>query len=418
MAAVTDTILEVQFVSMKKENIPRPLYMQQLIDFKDKDIIKVVTGIRRSGKSTLLEMFAEYLKEHGVKEEQIIFINFESAKFEYIRDGKELYEHIKNNISQNGRTYVFLDEIQAVKDFESSVNSITVDFDTDVYLTGSNAYMLSSDLSTLLSGRHVEIMMYPFSFKEYMSAQSSGRSPEDCLYDYMKYGGFPFLVNEKKEKNIGTYLDGIYNTVVFKDIIQRNRVKDPAFIEKLIRFIFSSMGCIVSPSSISKAMRNEGRSVTNETIDNYLEMLCKAYVLSKTVRYDIKGKEYLKTLNKYYVTDLGLRNHIMGYRQTEVTHALENIIYFELLRRGYKVDIGKIDSAEVEFIARNENEIKYYQVAWTVSGRPETLEREYRPFDMIPDHYEKALITMDKDPFDSLNGVKRINAIDFLLSDP
>ena len=400
----------------KQENLPRPQYLSRLIDFQDQDIIKTVTGIRRSGKSTLLDLFVEYLKAQGVTDEQIVFMNFESAEFENITDNRLLYQYVKNRIYKNGKTYIFLDEIQAVKDFEKAVAGFMADFDSDIYLTGSNAYMLSSDLSTLLSGRYIEIKMYPLSFKEYFAAHSSDKSPEDCFYAYMKYGGFPFLVREREERKINAYLDGIYNTVVFKDIIQRNKIKDPVLIEKLLRFVFSSMGSIVSPTSIAKALKNNNRGVTNETIENYLEMLCNAHVLSKAVRYDIKGKDYLKTLNKYYVADLGLRNHILGYRQTDPGYALENIIYFELLRRGYKVDIGRIDNMEVDFVARNKDDVRYYQVAWTVNDNPETVRREYRPFDAIPDHYEKNIITMDKDFVNSINGVKKLNAIDFLLS--
>jgi len=406
---------EVSLMNAEDHNIPRPQYMSQLTDFQDQDIIKVITGIRRSGKSKLLEMFREHLKEQGVKDEQMISINFESAEFEDIIDRKELYRYVKDRIYKGGKTYIFLDEIQTVKDFERPVNSFMVDFDADIYLTGSNAHLLSSDLSTLLSGRYVEIKMYPLSFKEYVSAQRTHISAEDLFYNYMKYGGFPFLVNENSERKIGTYLDGIYNTVVFKDVVQRNAIKDTALLEKLIRFVFSSIGSLVSSASISRTLKSNNRGATNETIDNYLEMLCKAQIVSKAVRYDIKGKEYLKTLYKYYVTDLGLRNHILGYRQTEPTHALENIIYFELLRRGYKVDLGKVGDKEVDFVAHNEHELKYYQVAWTVNDSRKTLDRECRPFDMIPDHYEKTLLTMDRDPYDSVNGVKKVNVIDFLL---
>lgn len=399
----------------KLEAVPRPEYLSQLIDFSNQDIIKVVTGIRRSGKSTLLELFVEYLKEQGVLDEQIIFMNFESARFEEITNSKALNKYIESHIYPSGKTYIFLDEVQSVENFEKAVDSCTVDFDADIYLTGSNAYMLSSDLSTLLSGRYIEIKMYPLSFKEYMSAQMTNKSTEDCFYDYMKYGGFPFITNEIDERKISMYLDGIYNTVIFKDIVQRNRIKDTALIEKLIRFVFSSIGSLVSATSIAKAIKDDKRSATHETIENYLEMLCRAHILSKAVRYDIKGKEYLKTLSKYYVTDLGLRNNLLGYRQVELTHALENIIYFELLRRGWQVDIGKIGNMEVDFMVRRKEDIRYYQVTWTVNNNPETLEREYRPFDAIPDHYEKIIITMDKDFINSINGVKKLNAIDFLL---
>ena len=395
--------------------IPRPGYLSQLMDFMDQNIIKVVTGIRRCGKSTLLDLFIEHLKKQGVNEKQIIFMNFESAEFEEITDNHALYKYMKFRANRTGKTYIFLDEIQTVKNFEKAVNSFMIDFDADIYISGSNASMLSSDLSTVLSGRYVEINMYPLSFKEYMSAQNPGKSPEDCFYDYMKYGGFPFLADEKEERKINSYLDGIYSSVVFKDIVQRNKIKDPVLIEKLIRFVFSSMGSLVSPASIAKTISNNNRGISNETIENYLEMLCNAHVLSKAVRYDIKGKDYLKTLNKYYVTDLGLRNHLLGFRQTEPGRALENIVYFELLQRGFNVDIGKVDNMEVDFVARNNNTIQYYQVAWTINNNPETLEREYRPFDAIPDHYEKSIITTDKDFVNSINGVKKINAIDFLL---
>ncbi|MDR3264219.1 MAG: ATP-binding protein [Clostridiales bacterium] len=394
--------------------IDRSEYLNRLIEFKDGNIIKVITGIRRCGKSTLLAMFTDYLKVNGVADEQIIAMNFESVKFAHLQDYKALYRYIESRIFKNGKTYILLDEIQSVDNFEKTVNSLTVDFDVDIYLTGSNAYMLSSDLSTVLSGRYVEIKMYPLSFKEYMTAQDSGKPAEDYFYDYMKYGGLPFISNEKEEEKINAYLDGIYNTVIFKDVVQHNNIKDAAFIEKLIRFVFSSIGSPVSPSSIAKAVKNDNRGISHETIENYLDMLCKAYILSKAVRYDVKGKSYLKTLNKYYATDLGLRNHVLGYRQIEPTHALENIIYFELLKRGYRVDIGKVGEFEIDFVATNKNIVKYFQVAWTVNGGSEILRRECRPFDNIQDHYEKTIITMDKDFISSVNGINKINAVDFL----
>lgn len=402
----------------KTKNLSRPTYLQQLIGFKDQNIIKVATGIRRSGKSTLLDLYIEHLKEQGIKDEQIVFMNFESAKFEDITTHQALYKFVESKIYKGGKTYIFLDEIQMVSSFEKAVNSFMVDFDADIYLTGSNAYMLSSDLATLLSGRYVEIKMYPLSFAEFLSAQSNTESlysSEQYFNEYLKYGGFPFLARETDERKVASYLDGIYNTVVLKDIVQRNKLKDPALIEKLVRFVFSSIGSLVSPASIAKAIKDDNRATTSETIENYLDMLCKAHILYKAVRYDIKGKQYLKTLNKYYAADLGLRNQILGFRQVEPTHALENVIYFELLRRGFSVDIGKVGEWEVDFVARNKNEIKYYQVAWTINNSPETLQREYRPFDAIGDHYEKTIITMDRDFVTSINGVKKINAIDFLL---
>lgn len=397
--------------------IERNSYLAQLEAFKNKDVIKVITGIRRCGKSTLLKQFIERLKTDGVSAAQIIYVNFESAEFDGIKDYGDLRAYVKPRIFNGGKTYIFLDEIQRVTKFEIAVDGFTVDYNADIYITGSNAQMLSTDLSTLLSGRYVEVKMYPLSFAEYMSAQGDRRA-DDCFIEYMKYGGLPFLTTlgeGASELQIDSYLDGVYNTVILKDVLERNKIKDTALILNLVRFIFSCIGSPVSSASIAKTLKNEIKNVAHNTIDNYLGMLCGALILNKAERYDIKGKAYLKTLGKYYVTDLGLRNHVLGYRQTEPTHALENIIYLELLRRGYKVDIGKVNEYEVDFIARNKKEIKYYQVAWSVDMDSSVLARECRPFDAINDHYEKTLITMDKNFIIDVNGIKKINAIDFLL---
>lgn len=404
--------------------IERKKYLKQLELFKDKKIIKIITGIRRCGKSTLLRQVSDKLKQNGVQENQIIFINLESAKYDDITEYHKLYELVEFKIQQDSNSsdkihYVFIDEIQNVENFEKAVNSLTVDFNIDLYLTGSNAKMLSSEIATILSGRYVEIKMQPFSFCEYLECRKTEKkiqnTNEDEFYNFLKYGSFPFISSENDENVISNYLDGIYSTVVLKDVIARNSVKDVNLLQNILKTTLFSIGSYVSPNSISKALKNEKKNVTNETVEKYLEMFCDAFILSKAERFAIKGKEYLKTMNKYYVVDLGLRNNILGFRQIEMTHALENAVYFELLRRGFKVDIGKIDSNEVDFIARKNDKIQYYQVSFSVNKSDDTLQREIRPFNSIKDHYEKILITMDKDFVNDINGVKKINAVEWFL---
>lgn len=396
--------------------IIRENYLKLLIAFKDKAVIKVITGIRRSGKSTLLLQFIDYLKKSEIDHKAIIYINLESLEYDSIRDYRKLYELIAQKISKNNHSYIFIDEVQNVEEFEKAVNSLSIDFDVDIYLTGSNAYMLSSEISTLLSGRYVEINMLPLSFKEYRS-QWLQEDKETTFNRYMKYGGFPFLAKETNENIINNYLDGIYNTVVLKDVIKRNNVKDINLLENILKMVLSSVGSLISPHSISKMLKSEGKRVTNETVEKYIEMFCNAFILDKAVRFDIKGKAYLKTLNKYYISDLGLRNNLLGYRQIEVTHALENIIYYELIRRGYKVDIGKVNQNEIDFIARKNDKLEYYQVSYSVNQSKETLERELKPFHQIADHYQKYLITMDKDYITDFNGITKINALEWLLNE-
>ena len=394
--------------------IARDEYLNRLIAFKDKPVVKVITGIRRCGKSTLLMLYADWLKTHGIPSNRIININLESARYDNVRDYHLLYQTIGEMVKAEGKHYILLDEIQNVEGFERAVESLNIDHDVDIYMTGSNAYMLSSELATLLSGRYVEVPMLPLSFSEYFSAWPD-EEPDRLFARYMKYGGFPFLANINDEGVINTYLDGIYNTVVLKDIIKRNAVRDITMLENVLKMVLSSIGSVVSPASIAKALRTEGRQVSNETVENYLDMFCKAFILNKAVRYDIKGKAYLKTLNKYYVADLGLRNNVLGYRQIEVTHALENIVYLELIRRGYKVDIGKLNDTEIDFIARKQNTIEYYQVSYSVNNSSETLQREIRPFDSLDDHYSRYLITMDRDFVTDIDGIRKVNAVDWLL---
>ncbi|MCQ2974217.1 MAG: ATP-binding protein [Bacteroidales bacterium] len=393
----------------------RELYLNQLIKFKDKDIVKIISGIRRCGKSTLLVQYRDYLLKNGVKQSQIIFINLESAQFDNIREYHDLYNFIQKKIkSTDKKYYVFIDEIQNVLNFERAVNSFSVDFDVDLYLTGSNAYLLSSEISTLISGRYVEIKMLPFSFAEYCTLWEN-KSKEELFFQYMKYGGFPFISNSNDDDFINNYLEGIYNTVVVKDIIKRNSFNDFTMLENILKTLMSAIGSPVSANSICKILKNAGKSVSVDSVEKYMTAFCNAFIFNKVERYDLKGKQYLKTLQKYYVTDMGLRNFVLGYRQIEPTHALENIVYWELIRRGYHVDIGNINGTEIDFVARKNSIIEYYQVSYSVANN-ETLEREIRPFSITNDHYSRFLITMDRDFVNDINGVKKLWVVEWLCN--
>lgn len=396
----------------------RDLYLNKLIQFKDKQFIKVITGIRRCGKSTLLKLFKEYLLENDVNEKQIIYINFESMQFDDIKDYKLLYEYIKEHIVEDSRTYLLLDEVQEVVHWEKAVNSFLVDFNVDIYLTGSNAWLLSSELSTLLSGRYVEIKMLPLSFKEYMDfIEEPSNDKERNFQSYLRYGGLPPIIELNNNFNmIQPFLSGIYNTVLMKDIVQRNTVRDPALLDNLVRFLADNVGNSISTKKISDYLTSAGRKTTSATIDNYLQMLEKAFIFYRANRYDIKGKLYLKTQEKYYIVDTGIRNNLLGLRNMDYGHILENVVYLELLRRGFDVYIGKIGSMEVDFIAVKANKKIYYQVSASILDE-KTKERELRSLMSIPDQYDKILLTMDKPYAKDFEGIKWMNIIDFLLED-
>ena len=386
--------------------VKRKAYLDQLISMRDKKVIKVVTGIRRAGKSTLLLQYIDYLKEQGVEDRRIVYINLESAKYDDIESYQQLYSYVEQRIRTQEIHYVIIDEIQNVEHFEKAVNSLQVDFNVDLYLTGSNAKMLSSELATLLSGRYLELRVFPFSFKEYYQIWHE-KSKEDAFQQYLKYGGFPFVATEEDVQLINNYLDGIYNTIVLKDVVNRNAIKDVMILERLLKMVMSSIGSPMSSSSIAKALKNENRKVSNETIDRYLKMFEDAFIIDGTSRFDIKGKEYLKTLGKYYVADMGLRNHILGFRQIEPGQALENIVYMELLRRGYAVDTGKVGDNEIDFVARTQSSVEYYQVSYTVNDSEDTLNREIRPFNHTLDHNMKILLTMDRDIVCDIDGIRK-----------
>ena len=399
--------------------IVRQSYLNRLIQAKDTEFIKVITGVRRSGKSTLLVMFREYLLKNGVDEKNIIHINFESAVYDEIKDYKDLYQRIKNNISK-GKNYILLDEVQNVDKWEKAVNSINIDFDADIYITGSNAYLLSSELATLLSGRYIEIKMFPLSFKEFLEFNNYDKNNlEDKFNEYLKYGGLP-AITQIKDKNdlVMTYLNDIYNTIVKKDVIERNGIKDIALLENIVKYVASNIGSPISANKISDYLNsNKVVDKTNhQTIDNYLKMLENAFIVYKADRSDIRSKAILKTLGKYYLADTGIRNIILGYRNIDEGHLLENVVYLELLRRGYKVNIGKTQNYEVDFVAENIETIKYYQVSRSIVNE-EVRDREIRSLESISDNYEKIILTMDKTINKDFNGIKIINIIDFLLEE-
>ena len=396
----------------------RDLYLNQLIQFKDKKLIKVITGLRRSGKSTLLSLFENHLITSGVDRNNIIRMNFESFEFDEITNYKELHAYINKRIlDPNKRHYILLDEVQQVSSWERVINSFLVDANVDIFITGSNAYLLSSELSTLLSGRYVEIKMQPLSFKEYLEFLDSDKemSLPEKFNQYLEYGGLPTIVELLDNPDtIGPFLEGIYNTVLMKDVIERNGVRDAALLESILKFIAANIGSIVSTKKISDYLTSSGRKTTSDTIDNYLKMLENAFIIYKANRYDLKGKMFLKTLEKYYIVDIGIRNRLIGLRNTDYGHVLENIVYLELLRRGYEVTIGKIGSLEVDFVASKPNEKIYYQVSATIMDE-KTRERELRPLESISDNYPKYILTMDQIVFNDYSGIRVKNIIDFLL---
>jgi hypothetical protein len=392
--------------------IQRKEYLSKLIGYKDKKIIKVITGIRRCGKSTLMKLFQEYLIKNGISTKQILSINFEDFEFDNLREPKELYSYIKKRLIPDKMTYVFLDEIQNVKDFQRVVDSLFLKDNIDIYMTGSNAHMLSGELATLLTGRYIKIEMLPFSFAEYVNAKNS-INIQEAYRDYTSESSFPFTMYLEKNQ-IKEYLCSIYDTIVLKDIISRKNITDTMMLESVLRFLMDNIGNQLSTKKISDTMTSNGRSINVRTVESYISSFMESYIIYQAKRYDIRGKQYLKTLEKYYIADIGLRNAMLGSSGRDEGHILENIIYLELIRRGYEVYIGKIDDVEVDFVAKNEIGIKYIQVSATVRDE-ETLKRELRPLQKISDNYPKCILTLDMDVVTDYEGIRKINALDFLL---
>lgn len=395
--------------------IQREEYLNRLIALKDKQIIKVVTGIRRCGKSKLLELYQQWLLEQGVDEEQIISINFEDLDFEELTEYKKLYAYLKERLLKDKMTYIFLDEIQNVDQFPKVVDSLYIKENVDIYITGSNANMLSSEIATLLSGRYMQIEMLPFSFKEYMISTGSMDDRGTKYVDYLQNSSFPYTLELKDQPDeIRNYLEGLYNTIVVKDIMDRKKITDPMMLKSILRFLFDSIGSPLSSKKIADTMTSAGRKIDARTVEKYLEVLTESYIIYQAKRYNIKGKQYLKTLEKYYVADIGFRFMLLGSRQMDAGHILENVVYLELLRRGYDVYVGKVDEFEVDFVAQKGKGTMYFQVALSVRDEA-TLERELRPLQSIKDHYPKVILTMDDDPEVHYDGIRRINARDWLL---
>ena len=401
----------------------RKEYLSRLLAWKNEQVIKVVTGIRRCGKSTLLKQFQDRLVEDGVSQEQIISINFEDLDYEDLLDYKALYAYIKERLCPDKTTYIFLDEIQKVDSFQKAVDSLFIKENTDIYITGSNAYLLSGDLATLLTGRYVEISMLPLSFAEYL--ECTHETSEQALASYMKFGGFPYLTQmENTAEKVDTYLEGIYNTVVVKDIEDRQSRKNPdpnkrkitdiTLLKTIARYLASVVGSPVSVKSVSDYLVSSGRKVSPNTVDDYMEALQESFIFYPVERFDINGKQLLKVNRKWYIVDLGLRNHILPKKRYDLGFSLENIVFFELLRRGFKVNVGKNGDAEVDFVAQKKGVLHYYQVTADMTNE-DTFDREIRPLQTIKDNYEKTILTMDHMTPGDYEGIKVVHLLDWLL---
>lgn len=405
--------------------VQRNEYLEQLKKWKDEQVIKVITGIRRCGKSTLLELYQDYLKSSGVTDDQIISINFEELEYEELLDYKALYNYVKERLHNSKTTYVFLDEIQQVENFQKAVDSLYVKKNVDVYITGSNAYLLSGELATLLSGRYVEINMLPLSFAEFCQMKTDG--DKDTLFaEYMKNGGLPYVTTlDNDSDKIDTYLEGIYNTIIVKDVEERQKrkefdpnkrkVTDIALLKNISKFLAGSIGSPISVKSIADYVTSSGRKTSQNTVDDYLQALVEPYIFYPVERYDVLGKQLLKKNQKMYIVDLGLRRHLLARQKYDLGFSLENIIYFELLRRGYSVNVGKVGVTEIDFVARKNDNVHYYQVTASMTEES-TFEREMAPLKSITDNYPKTIITLDRFTLGNYEGIKVVNAVDWLLN--
>ena len=396
----------------------REKYLNQLIDGKDLNLIKVITGVRRSGKSILLLQYKDYLLANNVKEEDIIYMNFESAEWYDINDYRSLYEYIKSKVTNKNKKYILLDEVQNVEKWEKAVNSLLVDINSDIYITGSNAYLLSSELTTLLAGRVLTIKMYPFSFQEFLQLYpfENNEDKYEKFDKYLKYGGMPMIVNMHDNENLITnYLNDLKDVVLKKDVINRNNIKDVVFLDNLIKYMASVIGCLTTPNAIAEFMKKNGSKISNETVDNYLKMLENAYFIYRVPRFELKGKQLLKTQGKYYFIDNGLKNIINGISSYDSGSSYENLIYIELLRRGYEVYVGQYNDIEIDFIAIKPNERVYYQVSRSIMDE-KVEEREKKSLLAINDNYKKVILTMDNVKNKQIDGIEVINIIDFLMS--
>jgi predicted AAA+ superfamily ATPase len=373
----------------------------------------VFTGIRRCGKSTVLELFQNELKSEGVPEGQIISINFEDPDFDALKTYQALYNHINSKIVPDKMNYIFLDEIGLVDEWQKCVDGLFIKKNCDIYVTGSNSYMLSSELATLISGRYIEIKMLPLSFREYISHVGETDLPKKYR-TYLENSSFPYLVDIADRRQIRAYLDSIYNTALLNDVVARKKIADASILKSVTKFMFDNIANITSTNKITDTLNSIGRKISLPTVENYIEALCDCFMLYRVGRYDVKGRQHLKTGDKYYLADIGLRTYLLGRNSVDMSKALENVVYLELLRRGYEVYIGKVDQSEVDFIVIGDEGTAYYQVSVTTRDE-NTLKRELRSLDLISDHNPKFLLTLDEDPLTSYNGIKKINALEWLL---
>ena len=391
--------------------IERKDYLEKLKKWKDKDLIKVVTGIRRCGKSTLFELYIDYLKNIGIENNHIISINLENPDNEF-NTYKELYKFVKEQIKDNKQYYVFLDEVQNVLEFQKAVDGLYIIKNVDVYITGSNAYLLSGELATLLTGRYIEIKMYPLSFEEYINYYKK-EADEKIYLNYINRSSFPYALNLDDEGEVDDYLDALYNTIILKDVAQRKKISNLSMIRTVAKFMFNNIGNCLSIKKIADTLTSDGRPISVHTVESYVDALVESYIFNKVSRFDVKGKQYLQSGEKYYATDVTMRYALLGRRNIDAGHILENIVYLELIRRGYKVYVGKTGEKEVDFVAENKEGFTYFQVAYTTREKA-TLERELEPLQEVNDHYPKYILTMDIDPVADYNGIKKMNVLDWL----
>lgn len=396
--------------------IQRKEYLDWLIMWREHQVIKVVSGVRRCGKSTLFELYIEYLKSTGVADEQIISINLEDVDNEHLLNHTALHTYVKERLCINKYTYIFIDEVQKCPEYERAVGSLFIKKNVDIYITGSNAYMLSGELATLLSGRYVEISMLPLSFAEYLSFVGSDGNIRDKFNDYLTYGSFPYVATLQQDKAvIRTYIDGIYNTILVKDVQAREGISDVSVLESIARFLCGNIGSPISANKISDTINSAGRKISINTVDRYLRALCDSFLFYKVDRFDIKGRLWLKTLGKYYIVDTGLRELLINSGSPDIRHVLENIVYLELLRRGGKVSIGKLSENEVDFVCQERDGITYYQVCASTLDET-TLRRELAPLQKIDDNHPKLLLTLDEYAKSAnYDGIRKINVLDWLL---
>jgi predicted AAA+ superfamily ATPase len=396
----------------------RQIYLDRLIGLRNKELIKVISGVRRCGKSTLMELYLAYLKSTGVQDPQIIYVNLEEGEFLNIETHHQLYDYVNPKIQAGEMTYILIDEVQRIPQFQKAVDALFAKPNCDVYITGSNAMLLSGELATLLAGRYMEIKMLPLSFKEYVSAFPESNDLERLYTHYLTSGAFPFALQLPNAEDRRQYLTSVLDSIVVKDVLLRGHMPDYEMLLSVLRFVFDNVGNLVSANKIANTMTSYGRKLSVHTVENYLHLLTRSFVLYKVGRYDIAGKQYLKTGDKYYTVDTGLRASLIGTSRSNWGHLLENVVFLELLRRGYEVSVGKVGQTEVDFIAQTSESVEYYQVAYTVTDADgKILDRELNSLNSIKDHNPKFLLTMDKFPPTSHSGIKQLNALDWLLED-